>query len=121
LSAYFGQGFAADDREQLVRRKLIGSLYAQPTSLAMGALAGMAGAMNVQESSQNEYGYSRTQTGDGRVITENVDTSVGSASYGIVGRGVAVTADGSGGVSIEQVRAAVQTVGVERLEREIGS
>ena len=44
LRAYFGQRFAAGEREQLVRRKLIGSLYAQPTSLAMGALAGIVTA-----------------------------------------------------------------------------
>jgi diguanylate cyclase (GGDEF)-like protein len=44
LRAYFGQRFAAGDREQLVRRKLVGSLYAQPTSLAMGALAGIVTA-----------------------------------------------------------------------------
>ena len=44
MRAYFGQRFAAGDREQLVRRKLVGSLYAQPTSLAMGALAGIVTA-----------------------------------------------------------------------------
>jgi diguanylate cyclase (GGDEF)-like protein len=44
LRAYFGHRFAAGDREQLVRRKLVGSLYAQPTSLAMGALAGIVTA-----------------------------------------------------------------------------
>ena len=85
---------------------------------AMGAFAGMAAGMNVQQNEQNANGYSRTQTVNGRVITETVDNASRSASYGIVGRGVAVTAEGLGGVSIEQVRAVVDGMNIERLERE---
>jgi diguanylate cyclase (GGDEF)-like protein len=44
LESYFKRRFAGGDRDQLVRRELIGSLYAQPTSLAMGALAGIVTA-----------------------------------------------------------------------------
>jgi hypothetical protein len=86
---------------------------------AMGAFAGMAAGMNVQQNEQNANGYSRTQTVNGRVITETVDNASRSASYGIVGRGVAVTAEGRGGVSIEQVRAVVDGMNIERLEREL--
>lgn len=86
---------------------------------AMGAVAAFAGAANVQQSSTNADGYSRTQTVDGRVITEEVSGS--SAKYGIVGRGVAVTADGAGGATIEQVRAAVTSLNIEQLEREFGA
>ena len=87
----------------------------------MGGIAGMAGAMGVNQSERNADGYSRTNTVDGRVITERVNTAQGSATYAVIGRGVGVTAEGSGGVSIDQARAAVETVGVARLEREFGS
>ena len=86
----------------------------------MGAVATMATAANVQENRQDANGYSRTQTVDGRVYNEQVSNSGASASYGVVGRGVAVTAEGRGGVTIAQVRAAVEAIGVERLERELG-
>jgi hypothetical protein len=87
---------------------------------AMGALAGMAQGMNVQENRQDADGYARTQTIDGRIYNEEVSTSGGSASYGVIGRGIAVTADGYGGVTLDQARAAVETIGVQRLEREFG-
>jgi hypothetical protein len=73
--------------------------------------------VNVQQSRQDADGYSRTRTVDSRVINEEVSNSAGTASYGVIGRGVAVTAEGSGGVSIDQARAAVEAVGIERLER----
>ena len=67
--------------------------------------------MNVQQNEQNANGYSRTQTVNGRVITETVDNASRSASYGIVGRGVAVTAEGRGGVSIEhRTRGAMRVI-----------
>lgn len=88
---------------------------------AMGALAGMAAGMNVQENRQDADGYARTQTIDGRIYNEEVRNSGGSASYGVIGRGVAVTAEGTGGVTLDQARAAVETVGVQRLEREFGA
>lgn len=84
---------------------------------AMGAMATVAMSANVQEDSQDENGYSRTRTLDGRVYNEEVSNSSGRARYGVIGRGVAITAEGSGGVTIEQARAAVESVGVERLER----
>ncbi|MEZ5994948.1 MAG: Yip1 family protein [Hyphomonadaceae bacterium] len=87
---------------------------------AMGAMAGMAAGMNVQQNRQDANGYERTQTVNGRVVTESVDNASRTAHYGIVGRGVAVNADGSGGATIEQVRAAVEAAGLERLEREFG-
>lgn len=88
---------------------------------AMGAIAGMAQGMNVQENRQDADGYARTQTINGRIYNEEVNTSGGYASYGVIGRGVAVSAQGSGGVTLDQARAAVETVDVERLERQFGS
>jgi hypothetical protein len=83
----------------------------------MGGMTAVAGAMNVQQSRQDADGYSRTRSVDGRVINEEVSNSAGRASYSVIGRGVAITAEGSGGVSIDQARAAVEAAGIERLER----
>jgi hypothetical protein len=87
---------------------------------AMGALAGMAAGMNVQENRQDGDGYARTQTIDGRIYSEEVDNKASSASYGVIGRGIAVTAEGTN-ITLDQARAAVETVGVQRLEREFGA
>ncbi len=81
----------------------------------MGAIASMAGVAGISESRQDADGYSRTNTVDGRVVTEQMSRSANSASYGIVGRGMAVTADGNG-VSVDDVRGAVESVGIQRLE-----
>jgi hypothetical protein len=72
--------------------------------------------MNVQENSQDSDGYTRTRTVNGRVHSESVSRSADSANYGVIGNGVALTADGNG-VSIEEVRAAVESVGIERVEQ----
>jgi hypothetical protein len=88
---------------------------------AMGAMGAMAAAANVQQNRQDADGYSRTQTIDGRVYTEEVSNSAGSATYSVIGRGIAITAQGTGGVTLDQARAAVETIGVPRLEREFGS
>ncbi|MBO0749707.1 MAG: EAL domain-containing protein [Porphyrobacter sp.] len=45
LNSIFKDYLAGDSQDQLVRRKLVGSLYAQPTSLALGALGGIATAL----------------------------------------------------------------------------
>ncbi|MBO9516703.1 MAG: EAL domain-containing protein [Porphyrobacter sp.] len=42
LGRIFTGYFGGDDRDERVRRKLVDTLYAQPTSLAVGALAGIA-------------------------------------------------------------------------------
>lgn len=88
---------------------------------AIGAVAGMAASMNMQSNEQTADGYSRTQTIDGRVYAEEVNNTSRSATYGVVGRGVAVSVDGSNGVTLDQARAAVETIGVQRLEREFGT
>lgn len=87
---------------------------------AIGALASVAAGMNVQENRQDADGYARTQTIDGRIYSEEVNTAAASASYGVIGRGVAVTAQGTN-ITLDQARAAVETVGVQRLEREFGA
>ncbi|MGE0596467.1 MAG: Yip1 family protein [Hyphomonadaceae bacterium] len=82
---------------------------------SMGGLTAMAGAMNVSESRQDADGYSRTNTVDGRVYSEEMSRSANTARFGIVGRGVAVTAEGAG-ITVDQARAAVETIGIARVE-----
>jgi diguanylate cyclase (GGDEF)-like protein len=53
LNSIFKDYLAGDSRDQLVRRKLVVSLYAQPTSLALGALAGIATAVTAALVSRN--------------------------------------------------------------------
>lgn len=63
---------------------------------------------------QNTAGYARHQVTDGRLVAEDVtDTSV---AYSIIGRGLAVSIAGSGGVTMDDARAAVETIGMARLE-----
>lgn len=84
---------------------------------AMGAMAGMAGAFNVNANKQDSNGYMKTNTVNGRVITEEVDKGAGLAKYAVVGKnGVIVTADGAGGATIDDVKGAVNAIGVEKLE-----
>ena len=45
MNDIFKDYLTGNSRDQLVRRKLVGSLYSQPTSLAVGALAGIATAV----------------------------------------------------------------------------
>ena len=45
MNDIFKDYLTGNSRDQLVRRKLVGSLYSQPTSLAVGALAGIATAI----------------------------------------------------------------------------
>lgn len=87
---------------------------------AMGAYASMAAGMNVQENRQDAQGYARTQTIDGRIYSEEVNNAARSASYAVIGRGIAVTAEGTN-ITLDQARAAVDTIGVQRLEREFGT
>lgn len=83
----------------------------------MGAMASMAGAMGVNANRQDSNGYERTNTVDGRLVTEEVNNSAKSAKYAIVGKsGAVLTADGSGGASMDDVKAAVAAIGIERLE-----
>ena len=44
-----------------------------------------------------------------------------SASCEVIVHGAAITTAGTGGVTLDQARAAVETVGVQRLEREFGA
>lgn len=64
-------------------------------------------------------GYARMNVADGRLYGESMNTSEGKATYAVLGYGVLIAAEGAGGVMPDQVRAAVETVGIQRLEREL--
>ncbi|HWA01455.1 MAG TPA: Yip1 family protein [Caulobacterales bacterium] len=82
----------------------------------MAALAGVAAAAGVQGSEETADGYTHMNTVNGRTITEEMSRSAHTAKYSVLSRnGVAVSAEGEG-VSMEDVRAAVNAVGVERVE-----
>ncbi len=86
----------------------------------IGALTTLAAGMTMHETGPGRDGYARTQAIDGRIYSEEVNNAGGSASYSVVGRGVAVSAEGTN-ITLDQARAAVETIGVQRLEREFGA
>lgn len=65
-------------------------------------------------------GYRRIQSVDGRIYAEQVDSAASSASYSVIGRGVALRAEGTN-LTLDQARSAVDTIGVQRLERQFGN
>jgi hypothetical protein len=82
----------------------------------MGGMTSMIGAMGVQGNHEDANGYSRMRTENGRTVTEELNRASGSAGYSVIGRnGVVVSANGQG-VTVDEVRAAVNAVGVERAE-----
>lgn len=83
---------------------------------AAGAFASMAGAFGAQSTREDANGYERMQTVNGRMVVEELDRSAGRAKYGVVARQrVMIQADGVN-VGVDEVRAAVNAVGVERAE-----
>lgn len=76
----------------------------------------VAELLNVKADGPTEGGYNRTQTIDGRFYAEEV--RAGSSRYVVIGRGVIMIAEG--GVTMDQARAAVETIGLQRLEGMFG-
>lgn len=85
---------------------------------AMGAVATMAAGLNIAENRSDENGYARTQTINGRVYAEEVNNANRSARYAVIGQGVAITVEGSNGVTLDQARAVAETLDIRRLENE---
>lgn len=78
--------------------------------------AAFAALLAVQADGAVEGGYNRTQAIDGRFYAEEVRAS--SSRYVVIGRGVVMIAQG--GVTMDQARAAVETIGLDRLEGMFG-
>lgn len=76
---------------------------------AMGAIAGIGGALGVSQTREDAEGYERTGTVDGRMQSEKWRKS-GSGSFSVVvGNRFMVEAEGSAG-SIDELKAAVASV-----------
>jgi len=83
---------------------------------ALGAIAAMGSAFNVQSSKQTSTGYERTGKVDGRMTNEEFDTSDKHGSYGtLVADRVMVKAEGHA-PSIDALKAAVVAVDLARVE-----
>jgi|GEM_PF-250699 len=84
-----------------------------------GAVAALTPVADVRENRFDANGYARAQRIDGRLYAEQVSITEQSATYSVLGRGVALSAQGTG-VTADQVRAAVETISIQRLERGFG-
>lgn len=78
--------------------------------------AALATLLEIKPDGVTESGYNRTQSIDGRFYAEEV--SAGASRYVVIGRGVIMIAQG--GVTMDQARAAVETIGLQRLETMFG-
>lgn len=83
---------------------------------AMGALAGLGAAMNIQSSKQTADGYEKVDTQGGRVVTAKWNGADKSGSYSVVvGNRFTVSAEGSA-PSDAAFKAAVDGVDLGKLE-----
>jgi hypothetical protein len=84
---------------------------------AMGGLASLGGALNVQSSEDDGNRYEKVGKVNGRMTQEEYDRSARSGEYGVlVGDRFMVQARGEG-VTIDQLRGAVNSVNAGRLEQ----
>ncbi|MDD3836451.1 MAG: Yip1 family protein [Phenylobacterium sp.] len=84
---------------------------------AMGALAALGSAFNVESSSEENGRYERVGKVDGRMTMEEYDSSSRHGSYGVmVGERFMVQAEGDG-VSMDELKRAVAAVDPGRLEK----
>jgi hypothetical protein len=83
---------------------------------AAGGLAALAGAVNVQEDRETATGYEKVQTINGRLTTEKYDNQDKSGEFSVmVASRFLISAEGSG-VSMDSLKAAVASVGPDKLE-----
>lgn len=83
---------------------------------AMGALGGMAGAFNATSSTETADGYERTHMVDGRMTVEKFSRGDKTATYGtMVANRFMLSVDGRNATP-DEVKAAVNAIGVARVE-----
>ena len=83
---------------------------------AAGALASLAGAVNVESSRETASGYEKVGKVDGRMTTETLDRSSKHGRYSVVvADRFVVEAEGTG-MGIDDLKAAVQAIGFSKLE-----
>lgn len=84
---------------------------------AMGGLAALGTAFNVQSSQQTATGYEKTGTVDGRMTTEKWNSESKRGSYGVlVGNRFMVEADGSNIDGVDALKSAVGSIDFGKLE-----
>ena len=79
-------------------------------------LMGLAASMNVQGEKEDQYGSERTTKVNGRMITEKVSKSGGANEYSVVVGGRFVVSAKGRGLSIGDVRNAVTSMDLAKLE-----
>ncbi len=83
---------------------------------AAGGIAGLAGAFNVNSSKETATGYEKVGNVSGRMTTEEYDRSARSGKYSvIVASRFVVEAHGSN-LSMDDLKAAVGAIGLDKLE-----
>ena len=81
-----------------------------------GALASLAGAVNAKSSKETATGYEKMGVVNGRMTQETYDRQAKSGDYSVlVGERFMVEASGTG-VTMDELKAAVNAVGLPRLE-----
>jgi hypothetical protein len=83
---------------------------------AAGALTALAGAFNMESSSESEGRYEKAGKVDGRLTVEEYDREARRGEYSVlVGERFMVQAQGEG-VTMEELKAAVRSIGFAQLE-----
>jgi hypothetical protein len=84
---------------------------------AAGGVLGIAGAFNVNSSSESEGRYEKVHRVGGRMTMEEFDRNSGHGEYGVmVADRFMVQAEGESGATINDLKAAVTSVNFARLE-----
>ncbi|NOU04298.1 MAG: YIP1 family protein [Novosphingobium sp.] len=82
---------------------------------ALGGIAGMAGAMGVEQNREDANGYERTTTVNGQIRVEKWNPSEGRGKFGtMVGGRFMIEASGEAG-SIDELKAAVNAIDAGQL------
>lgn len=82
----------------------------------VGAVDGYVQRMDVRPSQRTETLEVRTESLHGRLISEETNTASGTVRYVVMGTGLALIAEGAGGATMDEARAALETLDIQRLE-----
>jgi hypothetical protein len=112
-----GAAGVSGSNAQGVYTKGDGRITLEVTDLAaMGALASMASAFSLQSDKETSTGYEKVSTVNGRMTEESFDNQAKSGKFSVmVGNRFVVEANGSG-VAIDDLKAAVLSVNLDRLQ-----
>jgi hypothetical protein len=84
---------------------------------AAGAIAGLTSALGASSSEESDGVSRKTSTIDGRMVTEEYDINRNTGMYGLVAADrIMVKADGSNGAELDDLKNAVESVDLSRVE-----